>query len=304
VGSFILVREVRVVESGASSVPRRQLGRYLKAALEEAGIGLLEACRLLEISKAKMYRLERGERVAALRRIEIRALCELYRVPDDLTEAYLALAAEANSPGWWHAYGDVVPGWFELYVGMEQAATRLRHYEPALVPGLLQTAPYAAAVFGTRPGAKPEDVERAVEVRMARQRLLQRDPPPPQVDVILSEAVLRQPIGNRQDMADQLLRLLEVANAGVSVRILPLAVGPHAASVAGAFVLLDIPGEPETVYSEGLTGALYLEKDVEVAKYEVVWGELARLALDSSASAGLLQDLAREYKHAEAVAEE
>jgi hypothetical protein len=231
-------------------------------------------------------------------------MCQVYRVAGDLTEVLVSLAAETKSKGWWHSYGDAVPDWFELYVGLEAAARRLRQYEPGLVPGLLQTREYAAAIIATAPNTTDTQVERKVALRLERQRILtRRAPKPPQLEVILDEAVLRRPLADRSAMKDQLTRLAFASNApNLSVRIVPSSVGPHRSLLGGAFVILDFPSgggrptEPSTVYSEGLTGALYLDKPHEVAVFEMAWKVLGDLALDVRESQNLITTIIdREY---------
>jgi hypothetical protein len=271
-------------ESG-STVPRRQLGRLLRQYRTEAAVTLDGAAAALEYSRQKVWRIESG--LGPVRTLDVKAMCDLYVVQPGMAEALTGLAAETKAKGWWHAYGDAVPGWFELYVGLEGAASRLRQYDESLIPGLLQTRGYALAVYQNRSGMSPDDRDRAVEVRLQRQALLTRRlPPPPRLDVILSEAVLRRIVRDRQAMLDQLAHLVKISELpNVSVRVLPLAAGPHRGAVAGAFVILNFPPnngrgpvEPTTVYSESLTGALYLDKRDEVAAYEDTWNSLADLA--------------------------
>ena len=285
-----------MTETG-SSVPRRQLGRHLRAAREGAALSLEAAARALEWSKAKMYRIEAGQ--VPLRTHDVIAMCSVYRCDAELRDALLGLSAEAKARGWWHAYGDAIPTWFELYVGLEAAASRLRKYESGFVPGLLQTPDYATVVEAATPGRTPAEIDRLVEVRMERQQLLTRRVPPPiRLDVILDEAVLRRPIADRAGMRAQLSHLASLAEGPrTSIRVLPLAVGPHLASLAGNFVIMEFasasagPVEPTTIYSENLTGALYLDKPGEVAAYDAVWEALGGLALDPSASADLISSI-------------
>jgi hypothetical protein len=289
---------------GGSTVPRRQLGRHLKQAREEAGISLEAAAKELEWSRAKMYRVEGGQ--APMRTHDVIAMCGVYGVAPGLTDALVAVARESKSRGWWHSYGDVIPDWFELYVGLEAAAGRIRDYEQMLIPGLLQTREYAAAVYRTASGRTEEAVAQAVALRMERQRLLlaRRRPAPPRLDVVIDEAVLHQCIpGN--GMRGQLARLVKAAETPrISVRILPRSAGPHRASATGGFILLDFPtvgsrpAEPPTVYSENLTGALYLDKPAEVATYADVWESFSTVALDEEASEDLLTTMLKEYQDA------
>ncbi|WP_091659188.1 DUF5753 domain-containing protein [Micromonospora auratinigra] len=185
------------------------------------------------------------------------------------------LATETKSKGWWHAYGDAVPSWFELYVGLESAAAKLRQYQETVIPGLLQAQEYIRALARIdQPAATDEDREHAVQVRLQRQNLLDRRlPEPPRLDAVISEAVLRRRVGSQSVMIGQLTGLLSASErTNVSVRVVPLAAGPHLGAVAGSFVILDFPAtkggrtapEPSVVYSESLTGALYLDKPAEL----------------------------------------
>lgn len=288
-----------MVETG-SSVPRRQLGRLLRQAREEAGIALEAAATTLEWSRAKMYRLEAGQ--TSLRTHDVNLMCQLYGTSMELTEVLVSLARESKSKGWWHAYGDVIPAWFELYVGLEAAARHVRHYEPNLVPGLLQTPEYMSAVFETKPGRTPQEVAQKVALRMERQKLLaRRSPAAPIFEAIVDEAVLRRPINDMEAWRAQLAHLVNAAQArNIKVRVLPASVGPHRASVAGAFIILDFPAkgtrpaEPSTVYSESLTGSLYLDRPSEVETYASAWETLWDLALDERASEDLVGTLIKE----------
>jgi transcriptional regulator with XRE-family HTH domain len=294
------MRLERSMSDVGSSVPRRQLGRLLRQAREEAGMNLEATAEELEWSRAKMYRLEGG--MTAIRTHDAVLMCKLYGASDDLTEVLIGLAKASKGRGWWHAYGDVIPGWFELYVGMEAAASRIRHYEPLLIPGLLQTSEYAAAVFETKPGRTPSEVAQKVALRMERQKLLsRRNPVAPVLEVIVDEAVLRRPIEDKDAWQRQLAHLVNVARAAnVNVRVLPLATGPHRASIAGSFILLDFPAvgtrpaEPPTVYSESLTGSIYLDKPAEVKAYAEAWLSLQELALSEAASDDLIAEVIKE----------
>ncbi|WP_407939920.1 Scr1 family TA system antitoxin-like transcriptional regulator [Micromonospora tarapacensis] len=176
-----------------SSVPRRQLGRLLRQ--EEAGINLEAAAEALEWSRAKMYRLESGQ--TSLRTHDVTLMCQHYGTSAELTEVMVSLARESKARGWWHSYGEAIPAWFELYVGLEAAARRVRHYEPNVVPGLLQTPDYAATIFGGKPRT-PHEVAQKVALRLERQKLLtRRRPAAPILEVIIDEAVVRRPIHDR-----------------------------------------------------------------------------------------------------------
>jgi DNA-binding XRE family transcriptional regulator len=295
-----LKREVKVSEAG-SSVPRRQLGKLLRSAREKAGVTVEQSAKHLEVGRHKIYRMEKGE--GPVRLIEARMLCELYAVDDDLTEVMIGLASETKSKGWWQPYGAVVPDWFDLYLGLEASASHLRHYAPALIPGLLQTEEYAEAMFRLKRGASDDEVHQNVELRMQRQQQLlrRRAPKPPRLEVLLDEAVLHRPIADRDAWQRQLAHLVNVQQRrDIELRVLPSTRGPHAASIAGEFVVLDFPRsdrtepEPTTVYIENLAGALYLDQESEVNMYAGTWNEIGEQALDQGSSDDLIGNIIKE----------
>ncbi|MEU7758999.1 helix-turn-helix domain-containing protein [Micromonospora aurantiaca (nom. illeg.)] len=294
-----------MAEDIGSTVPRRQLGRLLRQFRNEAGVTLDAAAEALEYSRQKIWRIECG--LGAVRVLDVKAMCELYGVSAEMTDAMRGLAAETKSKGWWHAYGDAVPSWFELYVGLESAAARLRGYDESLIPGILQTKEYAQGLYRLGGTLSDEERERAVQVRLQRQALLMRRlPAAPRLESVLCESVLRRVVGGPRVMTaqlDHLLKLSELPN--VAVRVLPLQVGPQPGAVAGTFMILDFPPtkggraapEPTIVYSESLTGALYLDKPEELAAYERVWRGLDGLVLDEEESKDMIKRLAGEMRH-------
>jgi len=230
----------------------------------------------------------------------------VYGAAPHITDALTALAKETKARGWWHSYGDAVPDWFQPYVGMESAASRIRQYQCEVVPGLLQTKAYATAVNDLHhPEASESERERWLVVRMERQRLLTRRlPEPPRLEVILSEHALRQPIPDREAMIGQLNHLVDVGEwPHVSIRVLPFSAGMHRAAVVGRFVVFDFPAdgrrepEPSIVYCESLTGALYLDKEHEAETFKAVWKSIDRLALDEAESMVMIRAAAEEYTH-------
>jgi transcriptional regulator with XRE-family HTH domain len=276
------------------------MGRLMRQLREQAGVSLMAAAQELEFSRARMYRIENGE--VPVRKHDVIAMCTVYGAPAEMTEVLIGLAQEAKSKGWWHAYGDVVPAWFELYVGMEQAADRLRSFAPSVIPGLLQTREYAEGVFREWIGDDEEAVESAVAVRLERQSLLsRRRPAAPRLDVILDEGVLRRSISDKLGMRKQLAHLVDVSiRPNVSVRVIPFAAGPHKAASSGQFTILEFPAvgtaspEPATIYCESLTGALYLDKLNEVEAYESIWIALKAIALSQADSEDLIGAILKE----------
>ncbi|MDG4797835.1 helix-turn-helix transcriptional regulator [Micromonospora sp. WMMD1082] len=275
-----------------STVPRRELGRLLRQLREQAGIGLEAAGSDLEWSRAKMYRIEAGQ--TPVRALDVEQMCRLYGASKDMTEVVTSLAKESKSKGWYHAYGEVIPRWFELYVGLEAAASRIRMYEHALVPGLLQTLEYAAEAVHTRPNVSAEEASKLVELRIERQRLLaRRRPAAPTLDVIIEEALLHKSVPGMAGQIDKLIDANDVPN--VCLRVLPLNGKLTQVAVSGGFVILDFPttgarsAEPTTVYNEGLSGALYIDRIEEVRAYAEVWNQLNAQALSVEESRLLMQ---------------
>ncbi|QOV34330.1 helix-turn-helix domain-containing protein [Streptomyces ferrugineus] len=278
----------------APTVGQVVLGRRLQELREAAGLGRDEAARVLRVAAATVRRMETAE--VALKIPYVQVLLETYGVPEDEAAAFVSLAEEANQPGWWQRFHDVLPDWFSLYVSLEGAARLIRSYEPHFVPGLLQTEEYARAVLraGTIGQTGPENIERHVSLRMARQELLER-PDPPHLWVIMDETVLRRPVSGRPEvMRDQVDRLLEFAERDrVTLQIAEFAAGPHPGTYA-PFTLFRFaePELPDMVYTEYLSGALYLDSRKEVAAHLEVLDHMST----GAASAGRTKKILREFR--------
>jgi hypothetical protein len=246
------------------------LGAHLRRLREAAAVSREDAGWEIRSSESKISRLELGR--VSFKERDVADLLTLYGVDDEEERnRLLALAREANNPGWWHRYGDVLPSWFQSYLGLEAAASLIRTYEVQFVPGLLQTRDYARAVVLLGHGsAGPDEIERRVRVRMARQELLTRtNPAPPQVWAVVDEAALRRPIGGTDVMRGQLEALLNATKlSNVQLQVVPFHVGGHSAA-GGPFSILRFPDSdlPDVVYVEQLTSALYLDKRDDVDHY-------------------------------------
>jgi transcriptional regulator with XRE-family HTH domain len=290
-------------ETSGSTVPRRQLGRLLGRFREEALVTLDGTAEAMDCSRQKIWRIEKG--MVPVRLPDLKVMCELYGVTDEMRRVVTGLAKETRAKGWWHSYGDSIPEWFSLFVGLEAAASVVRQYDGDLIPGLLQTRGYMTELFRRdQPDATAAERERAIAVRLKRQNLLiRRLPAAPGLDVVLSEAALRRPVPDHAAMSIQLRHLIGAMDLpNVTLRVLPLAAGPPPGSTAGTFVILDFPpargrntAEPTTVYVEGLTGALYLDKPSEVAAYERAWRGLETLALDEGESRRMIGEIIGEF---------
>ncbi|MBL1083846.1 helix-turn-helix domain-containing protein [Streptomyces actinomycinicus] len=276
----------------APTVGQVVLGKRLQELREAAGLSREEAARVLRVASATVRRMEMAE--VALKIPYVQVLLSAYGVAEDEADAFVRLAEDANQPGWWQRFHDVLPDWFSLYVSLEGAARIIRSYEPHFVPGLLQTEAYARAVMeaGTIGQTSPESVERHVSLRMERQRLLERDDPP-HLWVIMDETVLRRPVSIRPEvLRDQLDRLLEYAERDrVTLQVAEFASGPHPGTYA-PFTLFRFaePELPDMVFTEYLTGALYLDSRREVAAHLEVLDHMTARAASAQRTLKLLRE--------------
>ncbi len=250
------------------TVLRILLGSQLRKLREQKGISREEAGYTIRASESKISRMELGR--VGFKERDVSDLLILYGMTRaEERDALLGLVRDANAPGWWHRFADVLPSWFQSYVGLEAAASMIRTYEVQFVPGLLQTEDYARAVIRLgRTGTSDLDVDQRVTLRMARQQILGRSKPV-RVWAVLDEAVLRRPIGGIEVMRAQLEHLVAMAKVpNVTLQIVPFSAGGHAAA-GGAFSLLRFPDAqmPDVVYAEQLTSALYLDKREDVDRY-------------------------------------
>jgi transcriptional regulator with XRE-family HTH domain len=254
-------------ERAGPTVRRMLVGAELRRLRTAKGLSREQAGKAIRASEWKIHRLENGQ--VSFKERDIVDLLRLYGVTDaDEVAAFVVLAREANTPGWWQRYGDVLPQWFRTYVDLESAASLIRTYEGQLVPGLLQTDDYIRAVVHDASLEPSEDVGRRVRLRMARQTVLTRERPP-RLWAVVDEAALRRPVGGREVMRGQLERLIAATKLpNVTLQILPFAGGAHPAMV-GAFSILRFADRelPDVVYLEHLTNAVYLDKREEVERY-------------------------------------
>ncbi|MEH1100255.1 helix-turn-helix domain-containing protein [Micromonospora sp. CPCC 205561] len=265
-------------EGGSATGPtvlRMLLGAQLRRLRESSGVTREGAGWEIRASESKISRMELGR--VGFKERDVADLLTLYGVTAaEEREALLKLARDANSPGWWHRYGDVLPSWFQSYLGLEAAAALIRSYEVQFVPGLLQTREYARAVVMLGHGrAAPAEIERRVALRMQRQRLLYR-PDPPQLWAVVDEAALRRPIGGPEVMRGQVAALIEATKSpNIRLQVIPFAAGGHAAA-GGAFTILRFGDQelPDIVYIEQLTSALYLDKRDDLDYYAVAMERL------------------------------
>lgn len=263
---------------GSPTARRLVLGSQLRRLREACGISREDAGYAIRGSGSKISRLELGR--VGFKERDVADLLNLYGVVDDSErESFLNLVHRSNEPGWWNRFNDLLPSWFQDYVGLEESASRIQTYEIQFVPGLLQTEKYAHAIAATGRPETPEDtVERRVRLRMERQKLFSR-PTGPRLWAVLDESVLYRSIGGRGVLREQIEHLLDVTTLSrVSLQILPFSLGRSRAE--GAFTQLRFaqPEIPDIIYLEHLCGALYLDKPDDVEVYSAA---LHRLTLDA-----------------------
>jgi transcriptional regulator with XRE-family HTH domain len=278
-----------------ATVLRMMLGHRLRRLREAAGITPDAAGYEIRASRSKISRMEHGR--VSFKERDLADLLTMYGVTDDQVRAgVLAAARQANTPGWWSKYGDILADWFEAYVSLEGAASRIRTFELQFVHGLFQTEAYARAVTLLGHKAAPaEEIDRRVSLRLKRQDVLTA-PQPPRIWSILDEAALRRPLGGRAVMHAQLNRLIEVAELPhVTVQVVPFGHGGHAAA-GGSFTVLRF-GEadlPDIVYIEQLTSALYLDNRNDVEHYMEVMDRLSAEALTPAHTVRMLKEITRQ----------
>ncbi|MFF2552013.1 helix-turn-helix domain-containing protein [Nocardia sp. NPDC058058] len=286
-----------------STLPRRQLGRYLREGRMQCNMTIAEAASMMEWSESKLQRLETGN-AEKIRVLDIRELCRIYDFDDEFSSAVMGLAQQASVKSWWHEYDDLIPEGFNVYVGLEASARSLVSYQPDLIPGLLQTTDYARVLISDYwPDAEDGDIDRRVQLKMRRQSHLTRKRSAASFAVIVHETALRRVVGSPRVMAAQLRRVADMSTLPtIAVRVLPFSAGVPIGHTVGPFVILDFgrdtvnrPVEPTVVYLENFLGDLYLEKQAAVEKYRQAYQALQHSALDEASSRDLLRKAAKEY---------
>ena len=270
----------------------RRLALELMRRREAVGLSREEAARQLEWSTSTIFRIETGR--SRPQPGNVRVLLDLYGVTGAERDGLIQLARESRQPGWWHSFRDVLPNPYEVYIGLEAGAASIRNFEPVVIPGLLQTEDYARKMFRGGPRELDQDeVERRVQVRMERQRILAKENRP-RLWAVIDEAVIRRVVGDPHVMREQLLHLVESAEQGkTTLQVVPFSAGAHAGTT-GPFVILDFPGptDPAVVYVETLAGDIYLEERADVTRYTIAFDRLLAAALHPDESVRLVEQAA------------
>jgi Domain of unknown function (DUF5753)/Helix-turn-helix domain len=283
--------------SVGSAVARMMLGGQLRRFREAAGITPDTAGWHIRSSRSKISRMENGR--VGFKDRDVRDLLSLYGVTDpQVTSAMIALAGQAQTQEWWAQFGDILPSWFEPYLGLEASASRIRSFDLQFVHGLFQTEAYARAVSALgRRRAAPDELDRWVAIRLKRQELLTAAKPP-RVWSVVDEAALRRPVGGVKVMRAQLRRLAEAAELpNVTLQVVPFRAGGHDAA-GGSFTILRFtePDVPDVVYIEQLTGAIYLEKPAATDHYLDIMNRLSAISLSPAQTIPFLDDVSRQLQ--------
>jgi transcriptional regulator with XRE-family HTH domain len=289
----------QIPPGGGPTVLRMILGRQLQALREKAGMSYDQAAAAIYSSSYTIRRMERAE--GGLKPLTVKSLLMAYGITDVREiDAFLALARDASKPGWWHSYDDVLPSWFRTLIGLEEAATLIRGYDPHAIPGLLQTPDYARASVRTGfPDATDEEISRRVDLRLARQHILKR-PDPPRLWLVIDETALRRPAATTgpQVMRAQLDSLAEAAaRPNITIQVLPFTAGLHPA-MYGPFRIFrfDAHEQPDIVYGESMTSAWYLDKPDETALYIQALDRISAQAAPGADTAKILRDIGKEMQ--------
>jgi len=279
--------------AGSPTARRRRLSIELKKLREKSALTCAQVGQALDWSGSTVNRMETGS--GRVQPSDVVALCRFYGTSDELREFLKSLAREAKTRGWWQVHGAGVPEWFNIYIGLEQDASTLRQYQCEVLPGLMQTEAYARELHTTGAHMSAEDIDRAVRVRLERQEMLTR-PDAPEAWFVVNEGAVRNVIGDREIMREQLERILETTELpNVTLQVLPFDSGTYPAT--GSFTMLGFPApeDPDLVYRDGITDAVYLEGEHHVREYTRAFDGLRAAALSPQRSARLVQSVVKEY---------
>jgi transcriptional regulator with XRE-family HTH domain len=275
--------------ASAPTVLRILLGTQLRRLRESREIAAKEAATAIRGSESKISRIELGR--TTVREIDIVDLLDLYGVTDQAErEQLLTLADQANQPGWWHRYSDVLPDWFQSYIGLEESAASIRSFDAQFVPGLLQTDEYALAVFQLG-GYAAAETDRLVLLRKERQRRFASGRF--ELSAIVDEVALRRQLGDPALMRAQLAHLLELSlRPGLALRVSPLLTGAsYAAPCSFTILAFPVADLPDVVYIEQLTSAMYLDKPADLARYAAAMDQIEAGCYSTEQSRELLRNL-------------
>jgi len=275
------------VTSPSPTVRRRELGARLRALRMERGLTVDDVAARMEVSPAKISRIETAARGVSL--ADVRFLCDLYQVSPEERDRLILLTRESKRRSWWQEYG--LPESVATYVGLEDSATSIHQYDTSLIPGLLQTERYATAVTsGILPDATAETVGQIVQARILRQGRLMEDEPP-DLWAVVDEAALRREAGSAEIMREQMEELVvRSRRPNVTLQVIPLSAGAHP-GMNSAFEILYLEEVSDVVHVEGLVGAFFLQSPGDLIRYRRAFDQLRAIALSPRDTRALVEDL-------------
>jgi hypothetical protein len=279
--------------AGSPTARRRRLSIELKKLRENHSLTCAQVGAALDWSGSKVNRMETGS--GRVQPSDVDALCRFYDTTDELREFLKSLARQAKTRGWWQVHGSGVPEWFSIYIGLEQDASTLRQYQCEVLPGLVQAEAYVRELHTSGSYMSPEDIDRAVRVRLERQTMLS-GPEAPDSWFIVNEGAVRRIVGDRELMRTQLEHVLEVVEQpNVTLQVLPFDAGT--CPTTGSFTMLGFPDpeDPDIVYRDGITDAMYLEGEPHVRQYTRAFDELRAAALSPRRTVQLIRNVVKEY---------
>ncbi len=252
-----------------------------------------DIAEVLGCSESKIYKIESGD--VGLGRADLLVMLDRYGVHDERhRETLLALQKQGKERGWWATFGQL-PNPYSMYIGLESAATTVKNFELAIVPGLLQTEDYSRALLSAQGLIDSEDeIERRVKVRLARQACL-TDEPRLNLWTIIDEGALHRQIGGKAVMRAQLQHLIDISRrANVTVQVLPFVEGGHPGTL-GSLAILEFPEDVHSpvAYIETFAGDVYLEKDEDMRRVNLTYTHMHAAALSARKSMELIAAIAR-----------
>lgn len=252
---------------------------------EKRGLSCADVAKTLGVSASKISRIETGN--SGLQVDDVAALLDFYQVPTGKRQKLLGLLRRGDQKGWWQRQAGLPHLWRTL-IDLENKALRIQNYEALVIPGLLQTSEYSAAMIrGIEPSLSNAELDNLVASRMARQTLLTRIGAP-QFLAVIHEVALRIPVGEPGVLKRQLRHLLAIAERpNIDLHVVPISAGAHA-GLRGPFVLLDFAAEPSVAFVENHDTGIFLEEDADVAGYRQALRNILSLALTAEATAELI----------------
>lgn len=281
--------------SNSPTVLKRWIAYELRQLRERSGVERQAAAARIGRNISHIGHIETGRNLPAPTEVEV--LLDLYGVPER-SEFFRELVRRAKKgTDWWLGFSDAVRDWFSLYLGLESSAVQLESYNSIVVPGLFQTSAYAEAIIrGWEPELSDAEVAKRVELRLARQHVLDRDPDPLRVWAVLDESVLRRAAGGPAVLRDQLEHLVKLAKRpNIDLQVLPANAGAHTGT-DGTFVLMTFPPElpGSAVYVQTLITGIYYEDAAEVLRYRNALTRLRVQAVTPEESSAVIVRIAEE----------